>query len=148
MAGLPKQYARMGFKKGWEEYRKSRSLTRGNKQMAKKKSKKFKKVSRALDPMKILIGAGLYGAVREPAANFITPVTSKIPLGSVADELVLGLLGWFGYKKGKGIVKDISLGALAIEGARIGEQIRKGTLLTEVSSNGANTGSSTFSSVY
>lgn len=152
MAKLPKSIIKKyGIsKKAWQVYRgQSRSSKRGTtKQMAKKRYARIRRVAKALDPVKILIGAGIYGAVREPIASseVFVNLTNKIPLGGVTDEVILLALGWFGYKKGKGIVRDISLGALSIEGARIGEQIRKGTLLTGVSSNGASTGS-TFASL-
>ena len=75
-----------------------------------------------------LVGAGLYGALREKVSNAIAPYTSKIPLGNVTDEVVMGTLGYFAMKKGTGLFRDVGRAAMTIEAARLGETIVNGQL--------------------
>jgi len=77
--------------------------------------------SSSVSPMKLLIGAMIYGAAREKVSNLLTPLTSKIPLGDVTDEAVLGLISYYTAKKGKGVLKQIGQAGLSIEAARLGE---------------------------
>lgn len=85
------------------------------------------------------VAAGLYGAGRQKFAEWITPVTARIPGGSMADEIAL-----FGAalaaKKFVGnkvpYVKDIAEAGMLIEAAAIGEALASGAL----SSTTRNTG--------
>lgn len=82
-----------------------------------------------------LVGAGVYGAVREKASNMLTPLTSKVPLGNVADEVVMGAINYFGAKNTSGVVREIFKAGMTIEAARIGETIANGQLNMGGSSN-------------
>jgi hypothetical protein len=74
-------------------------------------------------------GAMAYGAVREKLSNALAPVTSKIPLGNIADEVVLGGISYLAYTKiSNPIVKKIAMGGLIVESARIGEAIANGQI--------------------
>ncbi len=79
--------------------------------------------------MNTVIGAMLYGAVRERASNMLSPVTANIPAGEIADEVVMLGVSW-ALAKGKvpfvnkiDISKKIGKAGVVIESARIGEFI-------------------------
>lgn len=92
-------------------------------QMRRKSRSKKRSYSRkgGFSPMKLLIGSMIYGAAREKVSNLLVPVTSKIPLGEITDEAVLGVISYYAAKKGKGVIKDIGTAGLTIEAARLGE---------------------------
>lgn len=140
MTGLPRKYARMGFAKGWKAYRNSQS--RGTQQRTAKvqpmaKRRRFKGFARKAarragvgnSAALFQLDAMLYGAVRQKASDAIAPVTSKIPLGGVADEVGMALLCW-GVAKyaGKGMLGNVARKGLVIENARVGEAIAQGGL--------------------
>jgi len=54
MTGLPKKYAKMGFKKGWEEYKKTAAYKKSKKKSksARKSKKKSKKKSKSTSKTK------------------------------------------------------------------------------------------------
>jgi len=82
------------------------------------------------DLMKVIAGAAIYGGVREKVSNMIAPITSKIPLGTIADEVVLGTIHYFGAKKvSNPMLKSIFRAGLIVESARVGEAIANGTAL-------------------
>lgn len=98
MAGLPKKYARMGFKRGWAAFNRShKKKKRGVIHMAKRKRKKsyFKKKARSItkgftmgNVIKVLAGAAL-------AALYEVFVSPMIPLNAMIKnviELVIGLI--------------------------------------------------------
>jgi hypothetical protein len=88
----------------------------------------------------IALGAVAYGAIRQYASNALLPVTSKIPLGTLSDEAVLGVASYLLYKKTKGLPSEIGKAGLYIEMARIGEALISGQVIpfgnTSVSSGG------------
>lgn len=85
--------------------------------------------SRTVSPMKKMIGGALYGAARGTVSTFITPVTSKLPLGQFADEV--GMLG-LSYYAAKGKLgsqfKEIGTAGLYIESAVLGNALARGGL--------------------
>lgn len=76
----------------------------------------------------IQFDAMLYGAGRSYLAQLISPLTSKIPFGGIADELGCGVIDYFVAKKSSGMIKDIAMKGLVIENARLGEAIVQGGL--------------------
>jgi len=79
----------------------------------------------------IVVGAIAYGAVRSKISTALMPVTAKIPLGSISDEV--GMLvtltlakKFIGHKVP--LVSQICTAGQYIELARIGEEIANGTL--------------------
>lgn len=76
--------------------------------------------------------AGVYGAVREPIATVITPITNPLQgfLGNASDEVVLLTGGILLKKFGKRMPMSQEIGnaIIAVEAARIGELIRTGNL--------------------
>jgi hypothetical protein len=72
-------------------------------------------------------GAMLYGAGRQMISAYIEPVTSKIPLGNIADEIGMGILSYVAYKNiNMPLVKKAAYAGLIIESARLGEAIKSG----------------------
>lgn len=160
MAKLPKSLIKKyGIsKKAWQVYKnrnkkkkkrksptiKSRSRKRTTKKMAKKK-RTYRRKSRGLKPSQILIGGGIYGALRSYLDGAIKPLTSKIPLGTITDEAALFTLGYFAHKKFRDkTIKSAAMAAMSVEAARMGEAFRDGSAFGAVSSNGAGTTFGTF----
>lgn len=155
MAGLPKKYARMGFSRGWRAFKASRSSGSSSRvtQMARRRRGSFR--SRAAGFARrsarrggvgnsaalLQVDAMAYGAVRQYASDAIAPFTSKIPLGTLSDEIGMGLLCW-GVSKyaGKGMLGSVARKGLVIENARVGEALVTGGLgtLTGTSAVGSN----------
>jgi hypothetical protein len=85
----------------------------------------------SMTPAKASMYGFAYGGVRPVLANFIAPVTSKIPIaGGYADELGMGIINYF-IAKGKFkafIPKEVGLIGLGIESAVVGQDILGGTL--------------------
>jgi hypothetical protein len=121
------------------------------KTMVKKRSKKrsyakFSK-SKAMKPTAVLIGGGLYGAIRQTLDGWVKPITAKVPFGNIADEVVLLAGSYFVHKKMKNPqVKNVALAGMFLESARIGEALRDGSAFNSVSSS-SNGASSTFVSL-
>lgn len=66
-----------------------------------------------------------YGAGREFINDKLDPITSKVPLGVIADEAVLGTLAFIGHKKLKNPMAKKSLkNVLIIECASVGQTIK------------------------
>lgn len=84
-----------------------------------------------------LVASAAYGAVREKVSTVISPLTSKIPLGDVADEVGMIIVATVAKKYIKNpIVTKIADAALIVEGARIGESIATGRIMGGNSSIG------------
>jgi len=90
----------------------------------------------------VQIDSMAYGAVRGYVSNLLIPLTSKIPLGSVADEIGMGFLNYMLAKKGSGMVKKVALKGLTIENARLGEALATGGL--NLGGSNTTTSNSTF----
>jgi hypothetical protein len=142
--GLPKKYAKMGFKKGWAAYKRSKGATSRAKPktrtitkykrrtMAKRKPvrRRTRKSTSFMGVNLSKVGAAMiYGALRSKSSNYLAPYTSKIPLGNVSDEV--GMFGAaylakkFLFKKA-GIMRDALTIGQGIEMARVGEAIING----------------------
>lgn len=81
--------------------------------------------------MTILPAGAAYGFIREWASDKLSPLTSKIPLGNIADEAGMLAVLWaarkYAFKK-SGILRDAAKAGMYIEAARIGQQIKDGNL--------------------
>jgi hypothetical protein len=76
-----------------------------------------------------MLGAGVYGATREYISNALNPVTEKIPLGNIADEVVMiGALTLGKKFLGKKVpmANDYANAGILIESARIGATLAAG----------------------
>jgi hypothetical protein len=130
MAKLPKSIIKKyGIsKKAWAVFRGS-SASRGKTTMAKRrygfarKARRFARRSTNMSsPMGTILPAFVYGAARPALSSLVSPLTSKIPFGNYADELVLGLGGYFMAKKGSGMIRDAGKAILTVEAASLGAQ--------------------------
>lgn len=102
-----------------------------------------KRASSGFNPQKAIFGGVVYGAARAKVAQLISPLTSKIPLGSYADEAAMGVISYFVAKgKIKFIPKEVGLAGLMIESAVIGQDVANGTFAGGFGGNGASTKSS------
>lgn len=84
------------------------------------------------------LGAGIYGAFRGRLSNALMPVTSKIPLGGISDEVGMFALLWAGKKfigNKVPMVGDIARAGMLIEAARIGEAVALGQVSMNTASN-------------
>jgi hypothetical protein len=102
---------------------KVRSARRGF--IRKIKSKTKRAMGGLMMPM---VGAGLYGVGRRYLSNFISPLTSKIPLGQYADEAGMLIANYALYKfAGRmPMIKDAAKAGMLIETAMLAEQIAGG----------------------
>lgn len=124
---LRQRIARQNFGKPKKRKRKSSSIkSTPIRRMARRRKKKTRRVSSAMKPLAIFTSAGIYGALREKISNALNPVTSKIPLGSIGDEVGLLAVAHFLGKKVRPLRK-VSQAAMFIESARIGEAIADGS---------------------
>jgi hypothetical protein len=87
--------------------------------------------------MTTVLPAAVYGASRAYISNAISPLTSKVPLGNYADEIVLGPIGYFMNKKGSGLVKSAGKAILIVEAASLGNQVANG-MMTSTGGNNSN----------
>ena len=90
-----------------------------------KKRRIKRRSSSSVKPMPILFAGGAYGAIRERVSMLLAPLTSKIPLGSVGDEIGLFFVANEVRKRFKPL-KKVGLAAMYIESARIGEALASG----------------------
>jgi hypothetical protein len=104
--------------------------------VAKKKSYKMKRRSSKKKSFlgvngAMLLGSVVYGAARQKVSNMLMPLTQKIPLGAVSDEVgmfgVAALTEKFVGRKIP-VVKDITKAAKYIELARVGEAAVNGQI--------------------
>jgi hypothetical protein len=86
----------------------------------------------------IQFDAMIYGAVRGYTSRLLQPLTSKIPLGSIADEVVMGGVNYLIAKNTSGMLKDIALKGLVIENARLGEAISTGQIGNLIANSNAS----------
>lgn len=85
-----------------------------------------------------------YGAVRNDLSDVTRQIAGNIPfiggvVGSMGDEALLGVAGYFIAKKMKGkLGKNLGLSMMAIESARVGETIRNGAFGSTAPANNSN----------
>jgi len=87
------------------------------------------------------LDAMLYGAARQYTSNLIAPLTQMIPLGTLSDEVGMGIVNYMVAKHTSGMLSDVAKKGLVIENARVGEAIVQGGLgvITGVSSSTGGT---------
>jgi len=145
MAKLPKSIIKKyGIsKKAWAVFRgQSHSTKRTNKTMAKKRF--GRRSTSGLKPMQVLIGGGLYGAVRRYVDGWVKPISSKIPLGTIGDEAVLFAAAYFAHKYMRDkTAKSVAMAGMAVEAARMGEAFSDGSAFA-MGSSPSNGAGSTF----
>lgn len=86
----------------------------------------------------VLVGGAAYGAGRQYVSNLVKPLTDKIPLGNVADNLVMGAICYFGAKKAPKMLKPVFKAGLAIEAAMAGQDLMQNGLSSVSGSSQSN----------
>jgi hypothetical protein len=77
--------------------------------------------------MGTVLPAVVYGAARPYISNLVSPATNMLgAAGGYADNVVLGLLGWYAAKKGKGFIKNAGHSILVVEAAQVGAELSQG----------------------
>lgn len=72
----------------------------------------------------ILLAGAAYGAIRAPIATAADSILSKLPLpAQLGDEVGMGILSYFAYKKGSGLVKKMGKAGLYIESYRAADTL-------------------------
>lgn len=93
--------------------------------------------------MATVLGAGVYGAFRAKVSNYLSQFTSKIPLGTISDEVGMGLMCILGKKflgRKVPMLKKVFDAGLVIESARIGEAVATGQLSLSSTSSSSTVG--------
>ena len=110
MAGLPKKYAKMGFKKGWLAYKKSKSRSRsGSIIRSRSRSKTKRSYTMARKKKTYRKSSSLLGKLNNPllgAAGVVayeSIISPMIPLQGTAKDM-LELVGGLYLSKKKGII--------------------------------------------
>jgi hypothetical protein len=85
--------------------------------------RRYKHTRVGTNPLKVIIPAMVWGIGRPYLAQLIAPLTSKLPFGNLADEVGLGLIGYFAAKKGRGLIKDAGIAILTVESFAAGSQL-------------------------
>jgi len=128
----------------------SKSIKRRNKSVARKRkaTRRRSYAPKSDENLKVILPAGFgYGLVREYASDKLAPLTNKIPLGNISDEVgmlgILYALRKWAFKK-KGLIRDVAKGGMYVEAARIGQATKDGQLggLFNFGSNGTSSSTS------
>lgn len=99
-----------------------------------------KKSSVSSKPEMLIIPAMAYGAGRKYLSDIAQPITTQIAgvVGSYADELAFGLLGWYVAKKNVFGLKKVGEAMLVVESASVGNQLIQGIMPTNTGSSDSN----------
>jgi hypothetical protein len=132
MAGLPKKYAKMGFKKGWAAYKKSkRKTTTTRKRTVKRKTAPTKRRRSTVARRRKYVRRKKYTTVSVMSIGHMAMQYSNItgaPLGAIVDELIGSILDGNGdpleiiMEQAKGALTNITENpaGIALRGALIG----------------------------
>jgi len=137
MTGLPRSIIKKYgvSKKAWAVFRSTKhSNKRRVVSMAKRRKHRgvksfFKRHKSGLGLTGVIVGGAAYGAARQYAAAALQPLTSKLPMGNYADNVVMGVLSW-ALAKGKiplvnkiPMTREIGKAGLYIESAFLGQEL-------------------------
>ena len=78
----------------------------------------------------IQLDAMLYGAARAPVSNWIQKTLPIPVIGTIGDEVAMGLINYLVAKNTSGMIRDVALKGLVVENARLGEAAVEMTGLT------------------
>jgi hypothetical protein len=113
------------------------------KRKAKRSFRGFAKKSRSyaghsgIKPIDILLAGAIYGAARPFVAKFMPDLFRFGPVDS--DNVLIGAAGFYGMKKGKGLIKALGAVALGSEAGIITARLASG-----VASNVGNAGTDAY----
>jgi len=110
-----------------------RKKSRSRKYFAPKRS--HRKSGSSMGGIMPLAAAAAYGAGRSYIANWVAPITSKVPLGNLADNAVMLGVCWAAKKYVPvGIVKQAASAGMLIEAAMIGSELAQNGMSAQGSS--------------
>jgi|WetSurMetagenome_2_1015567.scaffolds.fasta_scaffold87502_3 hypothetical protein len=81
-----------------------------------------------LSPMNVLMAGAIYGAARPFAAKMLPDIFSAGPIDS--DNVIIGAAGFYGMKKGNGLVKALGAVALGSEAGIVAARVSSGAAQT------------------
>lgn len=87
------------------------------------------------------LDAMIYGAVRGPVSDKLQQVLPIPVIGTIGDEVAMGLVDYLIAKNTSGMIRDVAIKGLVVENARLGEALvgMSGILgQTQTVSNSAN----------
>lgn len=76
----------------------------------------------------IQMDAMIYGGLRAPVSDFVQKAVPIPVIGTVGDEVAMGLLDWLVAKNTSGMLRDVAMKGLVVENARLGEAVVSGGL--------------------
>lgn len=149
MAKLPKSLIKKyGIsKKAWSVFRGQKTNKTKNKvvNVAKKKGGFRKSATEAGKGLGMVLAGMAYGASREWVSQKIEPLTSKLPGGYLADNVVLGATGYLLYK-GKipflnkyAVTREVGKAMVYVESALAGVDIKQKAMTGGMTATAPNT---------
>jgi len=91
--------------------------------------------SSGLSPMNVMLAGAIYGAARPFAAKMLPDMFSAGPIDS--DNVIIGAAGFYGMKKGSGLVKALGAVALGSEAGIVASRLTSG-VAQDISSAGTD----------
>jgi len=88
--------------------------------------------------LKLVLSGAMYGVSRQYTSSLISPITNLLPMGNIADELVMIGVNHF-VAKTRGVpqfVKNAAQVGIAIEGAMLGQALASGSAFVSGSTGG------------
>jgi len=107
--------------------------------MAKRKSRSSGRSSGGLSPENTLMGGLIYGAARNKISSTLRGMVGG-GLGSVSDEVIMGVISYLAAKKGSGILRDAGKAGLAIEASRFSQNFSLSGVSTVTTSTSTTSG--------
>jgi len=93
--------------------------------------------SSGMSPMNVLLAGAIYGAARPMVSKFMPDLFSVGPVDS--DNVLIGVAGYYGMKKGSGLMKALGTVALGSEAGIVTARLSQG-MLSNVAPQSSNNG--------
>lgn len=90
--------------------------------------------------MRQALGGAIYGAARGYVSGMLEPVTSRVPLGGIADEVVMLVLSHQVAKRTTGALREAGKAGFYIESARLGQSVLSGEIFSGMTTSQTSTG--------
>lgn len=87
------------------------------------KARRFVRKESSINPEKLALTSGIYGAARPYVANMVPDIDA---LGGYSDNLILGGLAYLAAKKGSGMIKTAGVSVLSCEAFIAGNKLSQG----------------------
>lgn len=89
----------------------------------------------SLTPMNVLMAGAIYGLARPYVANILPNMFSAGPVDS--DNIIIGAAGFYGMKKGNGLVKALGAVALGSEAGIVANRATSGLVQNATTNAGS-----------